>query len=194
MKKTKEKNNKMGKRWYFIIGYGVVVVILFLFIVFFAPSKWFQKKVDMPKIEIHEYSLEEQMEHLLNKQYEYEYNILYADAKANYMYICSGKLDKEFESGTCTSPKTQEYDNETKDKVFEDLNRDYLDPEKLFEILKDESYTIKEYQGTKVYVYQLIINSLENNIELYSNYDNIIEIRIDNINDHYQLKYSNILY
>lgn len=197
MKKTLDKKNeniKMGKRWYFIIGYGIVVVILFLFIVFWAPSKWFQKKVDLPKIEIHECTLKEQMEHLLNNQYEYEYNILYVDTETYHIYMCSGKLDKTTESGTCTSPKQIEYNNETKQEVLGDLNNDYLDLQKLFEFLEDKSYTEKEYEGTKVYVYNIKINSLETDVELYSDDDNIIEIRIDNFNEHYQLKYSNILY
>lgn len=190
----KNKDRKMGKRGYFLLGYGIVVLLLLIFIIFLAPSKWFQKKTDMPSFETHEYTLEEQISHILNKQYEYEYNILYADRDANYTYKCRGKLEKEEETGTCSFPEKLTYDNTNVDEVFEDLNNEYLDLQKLFDRLENVSYTEKEYEGIKVYVYNLKINSLETDIELYSNYNDIIEIRIDNVNEHYQLKYSNILY
>lgn len=192
--KNKEVNNKMGRRWLFLLIYGVVIALLLLFIIFWAPSKWFQKKIDEPKVDIKTYTLEEKKEHLLKKQYDYEYNILYADTKANYTYQCSGKLNGIEESGTCTLPKEEEYNSTNKDEVFKSLNNDYLDLEKLFNMIKDVSYEEKKYDGTTVYVYNLKINRLDTDIELYSNYDNIFEIRIDNVNEHYQLKYSNILY
>ena len=188
------KVNKMGKRLLFLLIYGVVIIILLLFIIFWAPSKWFQKKGDVPKIESSIYTFDEQKEHLLNKEYDYEYNILYADTVANYTYRCTGKLNKEEENGTCSLPKKIEYDKTNKVEVLGSLNNDYLNLEKLFETLKDINYTKKIYEGTVVYTYNLKINGLETDIELYSDYTDIFEIRIDNVNEHYQLKYSNIVY
>lgn len=191
--KTNEVN-KLGKRKLFLLIYGIVIVLILLFIMFFAPNKWFQKEGERPKIESLIYTLDEQKEHLLNKQYEYEYNILYADTISNYTYKCNGKLNKEEEKGTCSLPEKIEYDETNKENVLGNLNDNYLNVEKLFDIIKDVSYSKEIYEGTIVYIYNLKINGLETNVELYSNYDDIFEIRIDNVNDHYQLKYSNIVY
>ena len=116
------KNNK------FLFVYGLLIIIALICIMFLIPDSFFlgqyQDEIELlqsttgtseekeEKTEFTDFSL--QQEHLLNGNYEYEYNILDSMTTTTYTYKCSGQVNKEVESGSCTSPETVSYTEITK--------------------------------------------------------------------------------
>ena len=190
---NKDKKNKDNRRWIFLLIYGIIVVALLIYILFIAPDKMFHKD-DEKASELRFYTIEEQKEHLLNNQYSYEYSMLYTDNDGTYTYICSGKKNKEEENGSCTKPENLEYNEENKKDILRNLNMNYLETETLFELIKDIEPTVSVYEGAKVYRYKVMVNNIETDIQIFSNSIDIFDIQIDNVIEHYHLKYSNILY
>lgn len=193
-------NINISKRGLFLLIYAIVIIILLIYILFIAPDSMFLSKESKELIEQIEskeprefLTIEEQFEHLKNKLYNYEYNILDSMSDKSYTFKCEGKINATKEEGTCTNPVV-EYTESNKKEVFKKINIDYLEPEKIYELIKDINPTIDTYTDSKTYTYNLIIKGLNSDITIISGFDDISEIRITNAYMTYVLKFSNVSY
>jgi hypothetical protein len=185
-----------------LIVYGVVILVVLIAIMFIVPDSFYRKlydknieKVKNQKIikkEFIEYDI--QKERLLKKQFKYEYEILDSLSDKTYHYKCSGNLNGELESGSCTDPERISYTEKTKKKSFK-INTDYSDVNYLFNtLLKDVKPEETKYQTTREYLYKTKIKKLDTEIIVYTDLENITKIEISNTYMTYILKFGDISY
>lgn len=178
--------------------YGLVILIILLAI-FMIPNslylKLYSKNVEKienaNKIEFTDYDT--QQERLLKKQYKYEYLLLDSLSDKTYQYKCSGIIDKEVESGTCTEPSRISYTEATKKESLK-INTDYVDVSYIIDLLKNVEPEITKYQTSREYNYKVKIEDLDTEIIVYADTDNINKIELSNKYMTYIIKISDVSY
>ena len=189
------------KRTYALIIYAAIIVIILVFLLFFAPDKWFYKKdsntPETPVLKEEEevdesIDYETQKNNLTNNIYQYTYNLMDSMTDKTYLYECNGSINKEIETGLCTSPKRVEYNSNTKKDALDNINLDLLNPTYIFNLLKDIKPEKTENDSYTDYKYSLNINDYPTEITIRSGKDSIKEIIISNIYLQYHLKFTNI--
>lgn len=177
--------------------YAIFIIVILIFIVFFAPDKWFQKKDDIDvnnsqTNEVKKVDYETQIKNLTKNQYDYTYNLMHSKNKKTYLYECSGTINKDEETGSCTSPKKIEYNQDNKNKILDKIDINLLNPQYLFELLKDIEYQKFDYVQYIEYTYNTKIDNLETEIIVRSNPENIFDILVSNTHFQYHLQFKNI--
>lgn len=178
--------------------YAVLIIVILIFIVFFAPDKWFQKKYDDIDVnnsqtnEVKKVDYETQIKNLTKNQYDYTYNLMHSKNKKTYIYECSGTINKDQETGSCTSPEKIEYNQDNKKKAFDKIDINLLDPKYIFELIKDIEYQKLDYVQYIEYTYTTEIDDLETEISVRSSTENIFDIFISNTYFQYHIQFKNI--
>lgn len=178
---------KKNKRAILLIIYAFLILALFLYIIFIAPDHLFEKKknVSGPTTK----SLQTMQEELLKNNYEYKLNVFNIIGTKSITYKCSGKREEEKEEGTCFSPQTLNYTEETKKEILKEINTSYLEPEYIFNLIEEIKPRIEEYQANKIYTYKVVLNTLDTEITLITDKEQILEIRLNNIYETYNITY-----
>jgi hypothetical protein len=195
----------MEKHKKFLLVYAIIIVIIFICIMFVIPDSFFMKKYEENAKEFVEgitesqktpefTDYEEQKSHLLNGSYEYEIMLLDSTQSKGYVYECSGKVEKQKESGVCTSPELVSYTNATKKTVLNKINTTYIEPKGIFETIKNVEPEIESHKTYREYTYNVKINGLETEIIVQTLTDEISKIFLNNVEMQYILKYSNMNY
>ena len=185
--------NKSNKLFICYILFIIVALVLIMFILpdsFFTSSKNNLSISESNNQKSETTSLAKQKENLLKSNYNYEYSLLVGTKT----YSCTGKIEDSNEEGTCTLPEEISYTEKNKDEVFANIENEYLEPSKIFALIKDISPKEFEYSGLKEYEYQTKIKDLNTTISIFSDNKEITEIRLSNISMTYQIKYSNMSY
>lgn len=183
-------NKKISKRSIFLLIYALIIIVLLIYILFIAPDSLFSKKQkdQVEQRTFTDYNI--QKKNLMNKQYDYDYDILYG----NTVYNCSGTLNNNKESGTCTKPEQTSYDEKTKKEIYSDININNLDVAYIFKQIENIQPTENKYGSKRSYTYKLVLDKYSTEIIIYTNYDDITEIQLSNAYEVYDLKFTNILY
>lgn len=191
----KKKNNN------FLIIYFIIIIIALVLIMFILPDSFFMKKYEdlelpttekLPKKEFTSYEV--QIEHLLKKKFDYEYELLDSMGSTSYTYECSGKINETIESGSCILPEKVSYTEKNKQEVFKNIDINNLDVEYIFNMIKDVEPVETKYQTLREYNYTTKIKDLETEIVVHTDLDEITKIYISNAYMTYILKYSNLSY
>lgn len=176
--------------------YAVIIIIALIFIIFIAPDSLFTKKPDLDALPVSDpiefVDYEEQKENLKQNKYTYEYNILDSMSDTTYNYKCTGTINIDEEAGTCTQPEYITYDVSTKEEVYKNINKNFIDPAYIFNLVKDIEPELIKYQTYRDYTYNLEISGLDTKILIRTDVQNITEITIMNTYSQYHLKYSDI--
>lgn len=180
--------------------YFIIIIIALLLIMFIIPDSFFTKKYEEIKnpssdTEKKEFTdFETQKQHLLKNNYNYEYSLLDSMGTESYYFQCSGQINDTLESGSCTSPEKISYTETTKKEVFSKIENQYLNPQKIFELI--EGITPKEFKESTIreFVYQSKIEDLNTEITITTDLDEITQICLSNAYMTYILKYSNVTY
>ena len=180
--------------------YFIIIIIALLLIMFIIPDSFFTKKYEGVKIpssdtEKKEFTdFETQKQHLLKNNYNYEYSLLDSMGTESYYFQCSGQINDTLESGSCTSPEKISYTETTKKEVFSKIENQYLNPQKIFELI--EGITPEEFKESTIreFVYQSKIEDLDTEITITTDLDEITQICLSNAYMTYILKYSNVTY
>lgn len=192
--------SKKLKRKSIMIIYALIIFILLIVILFVLPDSFFVDKNNdsIPQIdnespkEFTDY--ETQIEHLLNKKFEYEYILLDSMGTQSYSFECSGKIDDTIESGTCVLPTKVSYTEKNVAEVYKNIDSRYLDVEFLFNTIKDVEPTETRYQTIREYNYKIKITDLDTDITVHTDLDEITKIYISNAYMTYIMKYTNVSY
>jgi hypothetical protein len=177
----------MSKRKTFLIVYAIFIIVALIYILFFADSKYFIKKQEPSgKTTTKQISIEEQKKNLLKDEYEYHYDINHNGVS----YYCKGSKTKEEYTGTCeTKDNKIEYNEENYKEKLKDLNTNYMDPEYIFNMIKDLKPEEDKLLNKYYYKYNVNIDSLPGEISLHSNSKRITQITVANGNIVYVLYY-----
>jgi len=189
------------KRKKILTVYGIVIFIILIAIMFIIPDSAFLRlySKNVEKIENQEKTNREfidyeiQKERILKKQFSYEYLLLDSLSDTTYKYNCSGKIDKDIESGTCTEPERLSYTEKNKKDTFK-INIDYTDVTYLLDVIKNLKPKEIKYQTTREYTYKTTLGKLDTEIIIYTDLENITKIEISNKYMTYILKYSDVSY
>lgn len=196
------------KKYKFLFIYGLIIIIALIGIMFIIPDSFFLGKYnyDIKLLNNSSQSTEEelekkefidyqtQQENLKNGNYEYEYILLDSMSSKSYTYKCSGIVNGNIESGSCTSPVNISYTEKTKAEAFSKIDSNYLNINYLFNVLKDIEPELTQYTKTREYKYIVKIKDLETEIIIDTTADEITQIEISNAYMTYLLKYSNMNY
>lgn len=194
------KKKKISTRAKALIIYAIVVIIALIIILFVIPDSVFYKiggkkmNSDLPTVVDNFVSIEDAEKNLTKNKYSYEYTILDSIGTKSYSFKCQGTRNEDLESGTCTSPKKVSYTEKDKEKVFKEIQNEFLEPKKVFKLLKDIKPNITKYQSTREYEYKVSLDKLDTTITIETDKENITKIEIMNGYMSYILKYSNIDY
>ena len=162
----------------FLIGYGVIIATLLIFILFIAPDKMFIKssnstKNTTTKEDFKDYK--KQQKELINNNYKYHFDINY-NSKT---YKCSGAKDDNGLSGECSEPKKIKYNQDNiNDKLTIDTN--YLNPEYVFDLIKDIEPILENLYVKRYYTYNVKLVGLDGKIIVYTDTKHITQISIMN--------------
>ncbi|MBR4694357.1 MAG: hypothetical protein IKP07_06040 [Bacilli bacterium] len=194
----------------FLIIYGIVVAVILILILFIIPDSFFLKPYEKNFYEIfgdkettdvpteqaktNYTDYEEQKEHLLKGNYKYSYQMLPLVNGKSVIYNCDGEVADGKEEGSCTKPSDLQYTEKNKEKILKDVNLNYLKPEYIFDLIKDQEVEPIDYTGYRVYKYSITINKLETEIEIATGKAEINQIEISNRRGVYVLKFSDIKY
>lgn len=162
----------------FLIIYGVLIAIILVFILFIAPDKMFMKtsnstKNTSTKTKFVDYK--KQQKELLTKDYKYHFDINYNTRN----YKCSGIKNKKGISGECSEPANLKYNQDNIDKQLK-LNTDYLNPEYVFNLVKDIKPELENLYVKRYYTYSVKLVGLDGKIIIYTNRNHITQISIMN--------------
>lgn len=188
------------KRIIGLIIYALLIIGCLIFIIFFAPDKWFEKESDIelpipttePKKEKEKIDYETQKGNLLKNNYEYIYNIFDSMTDKTYKYECDGTINKDKETGKCVLPENKEYNESTKKEVFANVNADFLKPEYIFNLIKDVKPEEINNEPYIDYTYNIVYQKLDTEVLVRSSDDCISEIIISNAYMQYHLQFVNI--
>ena len=164
----------------FLFVYGLIVLIALVLILFVLDDKYFvnktEEKIKTKEVPTKSPSYNDQLKQLLNKKYNYHYNLNYNGVT----YKCQGNRDKEEEKGTCSKPKNIEYSNENYQEVFKNINTDYLDVEYIYKEIKDIKPEVTKLDVKSYYTYNVNILNLKGEIVIFSDSKRITQITIAN--------------
>ena len=179
------------KRKTFLLFYAIIVLIILIYIIFLAPDSLFiNKNKDSEKTnQVIFKDIEELKDNLKNNQYDYNYTIDYNGKQ----YECSGTKDKEKEQGICTKPSKIEYNQSNISEKIE-INTEYLEVDKIFELIDGTEAKENNYYNLKTYKYNIELNNRNTDITIYTDETNITKICITNGFLTYILNFSNINY
>lgn len=185
---------KISKRGLFLLIYAVIIIIALIYILFLAPDTMFLSKESKELIkQIQETekfkSIETQFENLTKTDYKYYYNIMDSMSTKTYTYHCEGEVSNQKDDGICEEFNIK-YNQDNKTEYIKNINHDYINPSKIYELIKDVEPVIENYTDTKVYNYKINIKELDSDITIVSGYENINEIRITNAYMAYILKFT----
>ncbi|MBQ8192569.1 MAG: hypothetical protein IJZ46_00635 [Bacilli bacterium] len=184
---------KLSKRGLFLLIYAIIIIIALIYILFIAPDTMFLSKESkelLNKIEEKQEftSIDKQIANLSNKDYKYYYNIMDSMTTKTYTYHCEGEITNTKDNGMCEEFNIK-YNQDNKKEQIKNINHDYINPNKIYEMIKDIEPVIESYTDTKVYNYKLKIKELNTDITIITGYENINEIRVTNAYMAYVIKY-----
>lgn len=195
------------KNYKLLIIYGIVIVIALVLIIFVIPDSFFERKYMKNYEEIMggsetkeetpaEYvDLNTQKERLLKKNYTYSYQIsAYVKKDETMTYNCKGTKLNGKEEGLCTKPDAISYNEKNIKEKLEYVNQKYLDPEYVFNLIKDLDVEPYESYGVRIYTYKIKMSGIDTQIELYTDRENIVQIVLGSAKETYVMKYSEITY
>ena len=195
------------KNYKLLIIYGIVIVIALVLIIFVIPDSFFERKYMKNYEEIMggsetkeetpaEYvDLNTQKERLLKKNYTYSYQIsAYVKKEETMTYNCKGTKLNGKEEGLCTKPDAISYNEKNMKEKLEYVNQKYLDPEYVFNLIKDLDVEPYESYGVRIYTYKIKMSGIDTQIELYTDRENIVQIVLGSAKETYVMKYSEITY
>ncbi len=195
------------KKYKLLIIYGIVIVIALVLIIFVLPDSFFERKYMKNYEEIMggsetkeetpaEYvDLKTQKERLLKKNYTYSYQIsAYVKKDETMTYNCKGTKLNGKEEGLCTKPDAISYNEKNMKEKLEYVNQKYLDPEYVFNLIKDLDVEPYESYGVRIYTYKIKMSGVVTQIELYTDRENIVQIVLGSAKETYVMKYSEITY
>ena len=195
------------KNYKLLIIYGIVIVIALVLIIFVIPDSFFERKYMKNYEEIMggsetkeetpaEYvDLNTQKERLLKKNYTYSYQIsAYVKKDETMTYNCKGTKLNGKEEGLCTKPDAISYNEKNMKEKLEYVNQKYLDPEYVFNLIKDLDVEPYESYGVRIYTYKIKMSGIDTQIELYTDRENIVQIVLGSAKETYVMKYSEITY
>lgn len=193
------KKKELSTRAKALIIYAIIIVVALIVILFIIPDHVFynihNKRInDEASIKDDFVSIEQAQKNLSKDKYSYEYLILDSIGTKSYTFKCKGTRNEKIESGSCTKPKTISYTEKNRDKVFKELQEEFLEPKKVFELLKDIEPKITKYQSTIEYEYKTNLVKLDTTITVETDKENITKIEIMNGYMSYILKYSDVEY
>jgi hypothetical protein len=195
------------KKYKLLIIYGIVIVIALVLIIFVLPDSFFERKYMKNYEEIMggsetkeetpaEYvDLKTQKERLLKKNYTYSYQIsAYVKKDETMTYNCKGTKLNGKEEGLCTKPDAISYNEKNISEKLKYVNQNYLDPEYVFNLIKDLDVEPYESYGVRIYTYKIKMSGVVTQIELYTDRENIVQIVLGSAKETYVMKYSEITY
>ena len=187
------------KRKILLLIYAIVIILILIFILFIAPDTMFTDDIDidfeLPKTDTKEFmDYQKQQEHLLQKNYNYEYVLLDSMGKKSYQFNCEGKREGQFESGTCTLPENISYTQDNRKDAYKLIDSNYLEPSYIFDLLTDIKPEEAKYQESREYTYKIKIKDLDTDVIVTTDLDNITKIIINNAYMNYILKFSDVKY
>ena len=191
---------KISNRAKALTIYAIIIIIALIVILFIIPDHVFynihNKRVNGQEQTIKDdfVTIKKAEQNLEQNKYSYEYVILDSIGTKSYSFKCKGTKNEKVESGTCTSPKSVSYTEKNKDKVFKEIQEEFLEPKKVFDLLKDIEPKITKYQSSREYEYRVNLDKLDTTITIETDKKNITKIEIMNGYMSYILKYSDIDY
>ncbi len=190
---------KQKKKFNFIAIYAILILVALAIILFILPDSFFTErfeekvpeeiKENINKRKFKDY--QEQIDNLLKKKFDYEYNILDSMGTKTYIFNCEGKMSSDKDTGACYMPSKKEYTEKNYKEVYS-INTDYLDVENIFNLIKDTEPKLQTEATTRTFKYTSKIKDLDTDITIQTNLENITEIEISNAYMTYTLKYSNV--
>ena len=181
------------KRKILLLIYAIIIILILVFILFIAPDSMFTEDTDikLPETNTKEFiDYQEQQQHLILKNYNYEYDLLDSMSQKTYHFDCEGQK----ENGTCSLPEKLTYTEKNYQETFKNIDYNYLDPEFIFNLLKDIKPEETKYQSYREYTYNIKIKDLDTELVVTTDYDNINNILISNAYMTYILKFNNVKY
>jgi hypothetical protein len=188
----------MKNRVKFLTIYGVIVVGILAYIVFFAPDTMFYDEDKVEELtkqmeenkEIKKYkTIEEQKENLLNAtSYDYSFRLMYGN---NIEYNCNGSYKDGVDSGNCVGSKVVSYNSRAnKKEVLNNVDTHYLEADEILALIKEE--VEPTYLEQRKYEYSVMIGKHQTDITISTDKDNITDILVSNDAMTYLIKYTNI--
>lgn len=177
----------------------LVLWLVFIFIFLVAIKINSSKRTDIEEIKPQYITVDKGFERLNANNYEYNYVITNGKDKTYY----TGTVDGSVNTGTkIYKDEVINYvnngintidinTNETID-IYGDILYEFLNPNNLYNYLKNIKYTIKEEDNLKKYVYDSTYNLEDIHIEVSVDTKDITSINYNYLNLTYSLLYSNI--
>ena len=162
----------------FLITYGIIIVLLLVFILFIAPDKMFMKSSNSTKnttVKEKFKDYKKQQKELINSNYKYHFDVNY-NTKT---YKCSGEKNDKGISGECSEPKDLKYNQDNISKKLK-LNTDYLNPKYVFDFVKDIEPELENLYVKRYYTYNVKLVGLDGKIIVYTDREHITQISIMN--------------
>lgn len=186
------KEKKVLKKPTFLFIYALCIVIILIYIMFFAPSSMFLKgkmadTVVEPKSYPDIFSL---FASLKDSDYEYSYNILDSMGKKSVIYLCDGQIKDGSDSGSCSKPKEFTYTQDDKMTKLDGINKNLIDLDYIENLIKEKQAKETNYGGTKKLEYSLELDGMDTDISIYTGYEFINEIMVANMYETYVIKFS----
>lgn len=198
----------------FLAIYAVIIVVLLGVVMFVLPDSFFSRKYEENTkefLEAHEQANKEreeyetekkkpfvdyqkQQEIILNGTYDYEYIFLDSMGTETYDYNCSGKKNKNVDSGTCTNPEAISYTEQNKkEKLNKYTDSTYMIEKNIFDLIKNIEPEEETHQVYRKFTYKTKIKDLETTIEIETKKDYISKITLLNPYMSYMFKYDNVI-
>lgn len=189
----------MEKRKKYLILYFIIILVILALILFILPDEVFLKKykdnVYIPasssseKKEYMEY--EKQLENLRTGNYSIQYSILDSMGSKSYSYSCTGVKKGNTESGQCTGAEMFSYtESDKKDKFI--IDSKYLNIEEVLDLLIDKEPKLTDYQGEREYFYNVLVENLDTDITVYTDYDDVTMVELNNAYMTYVFKFKRV--
>lgn len=193
--------------------YAIVIIVLLVLIMFVLPDSFFSRKYEQntqqfieankkaqeerealeaeKKKEFVDY--EEQKQHILTGNYDYELLLLDSMGTETYTYKCTGKKTGNTESGSCTSPEVFSYTEQNKVSQFKKyIDPKYIEPKEIFELIKDVEPSVESHNLYREFTYKTKIKDLETTVLIQTKKDDISKIMLENQYMGYIINFSNV--
>ena len=192
MFKEKERTRKQS------VLYSVLWLV-FIFIFFIAIKINSSKRTDIEEIMPQYITVDKGFERLNANNYEYNYVITNGEDKTYYTGVIEGNVNTgtkiykdEVINYVNNGINTIDINtNETVD-IYGDILYEFLNPNNLYNYLKNIKYIIKEEDNLKKYIYDSTYNLEDIHIEVSVDTKDITSINYNYLNLTYSLLYSNI--
>lgn len=177
----------------------LVLWLVFIFIFLIAIKINSSKRTDIEEIKPQYITVDKGFERLNANNYEYNYVITNGEDKTYYTGTVEGSVNTgtkiykdEVINYVNNGINTIDINtNETID-IYGDILYEFLNPNNLYNYLKNIKYTIKEEDNLKKYIYDSTYNLEDIHIEVSVDIKDITSINYNYLNLTYSLLYSNV--